>query len=141
MFAKMTVEKFSVSIQLIAPASGAEGFCYVSISPTENVSIQLIAPASGAPTVSCRIDSKIFCFHSTDCPSEWGHERHYHRHNSPMESFHSTDCPSEWGLTIVAIFPSHTRTKVSIQLIAPASGATKKWGMAIFPGGEEFPFN
>ena len=105
------------------------------------VSIQLIAPASGALNGSALMSLM------------------------PRSSFHSTDCPSEWGHWICpgvnAKFP------VSIQLIAPASGATihtpakinghkrfhstdcpSEWGfwdkVEVYSGwgnGSEFPFN
>ena len=65
-----------VSIQLIAPASGARlsQSAIVCSSRQGMVSIQLIAPASGAlrklfTSISM---SRVFRFHSTDCPSEWG---------------------------------------------------------------------
>ena len=37
--------------------------------------------------------------------------------------FHSTDCPSEWGPLPLFEFQYANGNKVSIQLIAPASGA------------------
>ena len=86
-----------VSIQLIAPASGASAFIESLVYRDTRVSIQLIAPASGALNGSALMSLM------------------------PRSSFHSTDCPSEWGLiTIVGTNPKHC---VSIQLIAPASGA------------------
>ena len=42
-------------------------------------------------------------FHSTDCPSEWGHDTGSMSRSS-FASFHSTDCPSEWGLLLLEIF-------------------------------------
>ena len=117
------------------------------------VSIQLIAPASGAPRQRHKHwhPRTIACFHSTDCPSEWGPVRYpsqthhaaarFHSTDCPQRvgpvrhetkyvarrshpRFHSTDCPSEWG-------PDNSiwnrdrigNASVSIQLIAPASGA------------------
>ena len=51
-----------------APAYGFE--------PANQVSIQLIAPASGAllPLGETLADLLDASFHSTDCPSEWGRE-------------------------------------------------------------------
>ena len=40
--------------------------------PIGKVSIQLIAPASGATKKQSTGDAPIKSFHSTDCPSEWG---------------------------------------------------------------------
>ena len=40
-------------------------------------------------------------------------------------SFHSTDCPSEWGICIAVVMAWICHYTVSIQLIAPASGALK----------------
>ena len=96
--------------------------------------------------------SRSGSFHSTDCPSEWGLEGWIDTlvaghtvsiqliapasgalrrlllervlYGSHFYSFHSTDCPSEWGL---APDPERElKLKVSIQLIAPASGAPPK---------------
>ena len=87
------------------------------------VSIQLIAPASGASkTKESILCLHYFCFHSTDCPSEWGPESEIIAMPIKWLSFHETDCPSEWGLEVVS-FVGHSSTAVSIQLIAPASGA------------------
>ena len=44
---------------------------------------------------------------------------------STVEGFHSTDCPSEWGLQNSDIVYDRVRV-VSIQLIAPASGASNR---------------
>ena len=89
-----------VSIQLIAPASGAHEKLkrqdfrglqrfHSTDCPSEwgqektamlqefvdKVSIQLIAPASGAlKRRKCSVSIALVCFHSTDCPSEWGPE-------------------------------------------------------------------
>ena len=40
-----------------------------------------------------------------------------------VKSFHSTDCPSEWGHVAYASVTTLRPYEVSIQLIAPASGA------------------
>ena len=63
-----------------------------------NVSIQLIAPASGAPVA---IEDQ---------------------REEDLSGFHSTDCPSEWGHNVVTV-NCQNGSVVSIQLIAPASGA------------------
>ena len=70
---KMLRLGLGVSIQLIAPASGAFGLPVESFAGVL-VSIQLIAPASGAYQKKCSIPHlwRIEGFHSTDCPSEWG---------------------------------------------------------------------
>ena len=70
----MSFEYFQVSIQLIAPASGAtRAIMQTDIFHDGEVSIQLIAPASGATyTLLTRQRRKCSGFHSTDCPSEWG---------------------------------------------------------------------
>ena len=135
-----------VSIQLIAPASGAYDEFGIRFRFLI-VSIQLIAPASGAYALSVQGGYLGRCFHSTDCPSKWGlpfdswlrsrkprqvsiqliapasgaMER-YLDVLLPQWGFHSTDCPSKWGhAAIGSVFTSFK--KVSIQLIAPASGA------------------
>ena len=117
----------NVSIQLIAPASGAEiaeayaAFANARFHSTDcpskwgqareqghgeedhesSVSIQLIAPASGAPnSPSGTVLQKLTpSFHSTDCPSKWGHVPKYYQldRGDGHVSFHSTDCPSKWG--------------------------------------------
>ena len=55
--------------------------------------------------------------------------------------FHSTDCPSEWGLAyLVSIVDNLKKALVSIQLIAPASGAPDL--LAVAEGRTAlFPFN
>ena len=63
------------------------------------VSIQLIAPASGA----------LFRVSLL-------------RYGESHKGFHSTDCPSEWGL-MAEVQDILRNLDVSIQLIAPASGA------------------
>ena len=90
-----------VSIQLIAPASGAwRGSYFVPFM--SQVSIQLIAPASGAKATNIMWGgSYVVGFHSTDCPSEWGQAEVFCEHNKGC--FHSTDCPSEWGLSNKAV--------------------------------------
>ena len=93
--------------------------------------------------------SSIWSFHSTDCPSEWGLLNGKLSLVS-LKSFHSTDCPSEWGSCLRLNHPpsplytqfpfnwlpqrvgltdnwwkSYSESsEVSIQLIAPASGAS-----------------
>ena len=63
-----------VSIQLIAPASGAK-VSKKLFNEMKRVSIQLIAPASGAPVRIAGGTTSAPSFHSTDCPSEWGLDR------------------------------------------------------------------
>ena len=88
-----------VSIQLIAPASGAEKtLTEVNVTSLVEVSIQLIAPASGANGLQTVVNLLLIGFHSTDCPSEWGLYPGNNR-QLPSKGFHSTDCPSEWGLS------------------------------------------
>ena len=85
----------------------------------ERVSIQLIAPASGASSDDVwkqSTEDVVRCFHSTDCPSEWG------PHGSYQLQERAVLC-------------------VSIQLIAPASGASPddhRLSKAIL---DRFPFN
>ena len=80
-----------------------------------------------------------YCFHSTDCPSEWGPFTESHVALA-IDGFHSTDCPSEWG-------PSYYEMKngewhrVSIQLIAPASGAGEYFANRRHDYSRGFPFN
>ena len=65
-----------------------------------NVSIQLIAPASGAQAALVKFVRLMKAsFHSTDCPSEWGPQDGMKPCNALrlVRGFHSTDCPSEWG--------------------------------------------
>ena len=67
---------------------------------TVGVSIQLIAPASGAlKPLQMDVTLRGFTpsFHSTDCPSEWGLNIALAFWRSTATGFHSTDCPSEWG--------------------------------------------
>ena len=109
------------------------------------VSIQLIAPASGAVMSGAFWILDLECFHSTDCPSEWGPQskRDYpdmaqavssqliapasgawnaNAMTTEAKCFLSTDCPSEWGRNYKTV-GSPVVFEVSIQLIAPASGA------------------
>ena len=90
-----------------------------------------------------------YSFHSTDCPSEWGLPHAVSPHSivgvvsiqliAPAsgaewvnavqdciqnKSFHSTDCPSEWGHRDPEKAAKLAGLQVSIQLIAPASGAS-----------------
>ena len=110
------------------------------------VSIQLVAPASGA--VGLALQKWLFIrFHSIGCPSEWGacliqlHGRfiefpfnwlpqrvgrskpcHYKRMST---AFPFNWLPQRVGRDELALFhPGQMR--VSIQLVAPASGATEK---------------
>ena len=74
------------------------------------VSIQLIAPASGAYDQLERSSKAEITqsFHSTDCPSEWGllESDRFLLPDIYFWSFHSTDCPSEWGLYRSKMIPS-----------------------------------
>ena len=65
---------------------------------------------------------KYTSFHSTDCPSEWG-QFSLSSTTGTKSSFHSTDCPSEWGPKVGNAIVHLLDAMVSIQLIAPASGA------------------
>ena len=60
-----------VSIQLVAPASGALRDNYASYL-CHTVSIQLVAPASGAYRQQELDLDQTIGFHSIGCPSEWG---------------------------------------------------------------------
>ena len=98
-----------VSIQLIAPASGA--FTPATWNPSSrSVSIQLIAPASGGPPNEPCMNGVIPTrFHSTDCPSEWGLLTITEMCTTLSTRFHSTDCPSEWGLGFVWAKPERAK--------------------------------
>ena len=82
-----------VSIQLIAPASGAWSGEYYQTDNPIIVSIQLIAPASGAAKTKLGYLICLRGFHSTDCPSEWGLRKNDGR-EIIAQGFQSTDCPS-----------------------------------------------
>ena len=83
-----------------SPSEWGPGRTYTASEELDNalVSIQLIAPASGAHVTNIRIVGSIGGFHSTDCPSEWGPSIDAPPGVSSTTCFHSTDCPSEWGL-------------------------------------------
>ena len=111
-----------VSIQLIAPASGAPERNRTHHIKWLLVSIQLIAPASGAsPGEFDRLAKTIDCFHSTDCPSEWGPRSPGLRTSYDTVSIQLI-APASGAMRSlrVGLIPS---SGVSIQLIAPASGA------------------
>ena len=163
-------DTFVVSIQLVAPASGASHLrippvvvvwfpfnwlpqrvgllsCSHRLGSKITVSIQLVAPASGAFMAGgSKVQAEI-CFHSIGCPSEWGCQPPL-RGQMLSACFHSIGCPSEWGLPpmptrkeLAQLFPFNwlpqrvglmepflvrrLELRVSIQLVAPASGASR----------------
>ena len=102
-------------------------------------------PQRVGPVTSQIILQFFFRFHSIGCPSEWGRMRDKMARPAIVEfpfnwlpqrvgpgptdrpfageklCFHSIGCPSEWGLLVsIGVF---ALTLVSIQLVAPASGA------------------
>ena len=112
-----------VSIQLVAPASGAARKRHHG-DLLRIVSIQLVAPASGALVLQQMIDNPAdFMFPFNWLPQRVGPETVYVIQRGEVLSFHSIGCPSEWGRRIFFQRPKDTFV-VSIQLVAPASGAS-----------------
>ena len=90
-------------------------------SPRAHVSIQLIAPASGATSGLKLLVATYSGFHSTDCPSEWGHKIVWKRVRETPVSIQLIAPAS--GATPKVVKKKQKEVVVSIQLIAPASGA------------------
>ncbi len=65
------------------------------------------------------------CFHSINIPSEWGLDILTNL-NDQYPCFHSINIPSEWG-QMQSLSINHLKSKVSIQLISPASGDGGFW--------------
>ena len=149
----------AVSIQLVSPASGDKDRA-MNYEMLTGVSIQLVSPASGDVTLPhlCSLQG-IVCFHSIGIPSEWGSRSKVNpKGKAPKVSIqlvspasgdinssncftnHKNQFPFNWypqrvGITQFGVtFDDWHCTQVSIQLVSPASGDSRKSNSIQAPG-------
>jgi len=79
-------------------------------------------------------------FHSIGVPSEWGSKEYRAVYTVPVYSFHSIGVPSEWGQW-VKFLELYSASKVSIQLVSPASGDFSIRSKDLLLENVVFPFN